>query len=123
MGAWDYGFDGNDTAADWFGDVFSGLDIDTHLDAALRYVDDFDRCRAAVYLLTVLGHSAYVWPGDLERLDEHVKKAAARLEAMLDPEQEAHRELVALWGDETSPVFDAIRGELAGLRAAHPHRL
>lgn len=123
MGTWSETFDGNDTAADWFADALRGAQIDRHLDEALRYDDSYAQCRAAVYLLTVLGASAYVWPGDLDRLDDHVQRAAARMEAMLDPEHAAHQELVELWGSADSSVFGEIRKELEALRAAHPRRL
>ncbi len=76
-----------------------------------------------MHLLTVLGASSYVWPGDLDRLDAHVQLAASRMEAMLDPAQAAHRELAQLWGSPDSAVFGEIRRELEALRSAHAHRL
>lgn len=119
VGTWSATFDGSDGAADWFSAALAGADIDTAIDAAFKYDDTFDQARAAAYLLTVLGRSSYVWPGDLDRLEGHVRTAAARLEAMLDPEADAGSELIALWGSAEAEVFDEIRKELAGLRAAH----
>lgn len=56
MGAWGHAAWDNDAAADWFGDVFEGLDLDSKIEAALRYDDhDDDKVRAAAYLLQVLG--------------------------------------------------------------------
>ena len=122
MGAWGYTFDGNDTAADWFRSALGDSNLDANIESALHHVDSYDTCRAAVYLLTVLGGSAYVWPGDLDRLSGFVKQAAERMEAMVAPESEANQELRALWGDD-SPVFTEIRRELDALRAAHAHIL
>lgn len=118
MGAWGYTFDGNDTAADWFANCFVGSDIDKNIAFALQHRDNYDQCRAAVYLLTVLGASSYVWPGDLDLLSGHVARAVSLMENMLDPAHESHQELVALWGPG-SPVFAEIRRELDALKASH----
>lgn len=122
MGAWDITFDGSDAAADWFHSALGGCHIDDALEEALRYTDNTSECRAAVYLLTTLGRSAYVWPGSLDKLDGFVQKAASRMEAMIDPESEVHRELVALWGDDDA-LFSLIRQELDDLKSAHKRRL
>lgn len=70
----------------WFGEVLAGIDIDARIGEALRY-DDYDRVRAACYLLAVLGHST-VWPGDLERLDGHLERGVEVLTEMIEPESE-----------------------------------
>lgn len=118
MGAWSTSLDGSDAAADWFSTALSG-NIDAALDDALRYSDTYAQIRAAAYLLTVLGRSSYIWPGDLDRLDSHVTKAIASLESMVQPDSEAHKELEELWGDYADELFGKIRAELDGLKAAH----
>ncbi|WP_430332935.1 hypothetical protein [Rhodococcus sp. ACT016] len=84
MGAWASAPWHNDAAADWFGDVFAGIDIDARIGDALEYDDDYDRVRAACYLLAVLRHST-VWPGDLERLDGHLERGVEMLTDMIEP--------------------------------------
>ncbi|MFF8817170.1 MULTISPECIES: DUF4259 domain-containing protein [Leucobacter] len=111
MGAWGSAPWHNDGAADWFAEVFQGIDIDAHIDQALKYDDDFDRIRAAGYLLTVLGHST-VWPGDLERLDNHLERAIELLTEMAEPDSE----FLELWEDEPG-VLEAVQAEIAALEA------
>lgn len=111
MGAWGNQPWDNDGAADWFAEVFQGIDIDGHIDEALKYDDDYDRIRAAGYLLAVLGHST-VWPGDLERLDDHLERAIELLSEMADPESE----FLELWEDEPD-VLEAVRAEIVVLEA------
>jgi hypothetical protein len=48
-----------------------------------------------------------------------VKTAAKRLEAMLDPETSAGKDMVELWGSPDAEVFGEIRKELARLKTAH----
>ncbi|MCS3427389.1 hypothetical protein M2388_001040 [Leucobacter aridicollis] len=91
--------------------MFQGIDIDGHIDEALKYDDDYDRIRAAGYLLAVLGHST-VWPGDLERLDDHLERAIELLSEMADPESE----FLELWEDEPD-VLEAVRAEIVVLEA------
>lgn len=119
MGTWSATFDGSDSAADWFATALDGCKIDSALDDAFKYYDSYGEIRAGAYLLTVLGCSSYVWPGELDRLDDHVRLAAKRLEAMLDPESEPGSDLIELWGSADAEVFGEIRKELANLKAAH----
>ncbi|MFM1724231.1 MULTISPECIES: hypothetical protein [Rhodococcus] len=109
MGAWGSAPWHNDAAADWFGGVFAGIDIDTHISDALEYDDDYDRVRAACYLLAVLGHSM-VWPGDLERLDGHLERGIELLTEMVEPESDFRE----LWEDAPE-VVEAVRAEIAEL--------
>ncbi|MGS2804996.1 hypothetical protein [Nocardia sp. MW-W600-9] len=111
MGAWGSAPWHNDAAADWFGDVFAGIDIDARIGDALEHGDDFDRVRAACYLLAVLGHST-VWPGDLERLDGHFERGVELLTEMIEPESEFRD----LWEDDPE-VIEAVRAEIAELEA------
>ncbi|QKT13676.1 hypothetical protein [Rhodococcus sp. W8901] len=111
MGAWGSAPWHNDAAADWFGDVFVGIDIDARIGDALEHDDDYDRVRAACYLLAVLGHSM-VWPGDLERLDGHLERGVELLTEMIEPESEFRE----LWEDDPE-VIEAVRAEIAELEA------
>ncbi|WP_458689488.1 hypothetical protein [Nocardia tengchongensis] len=111
MGAWASAPWQNDAAADWFGDVFEGIDIDARIDDAFEHDDDYDRARAACYLLAVLGHGT-VWPGDLERLDGHLERGVELLTEMIEPESEFRE----LWEDDPE-VIEAVRAEIAELAA------
>lgn len=92
MGAWGSKAWENDRAADWFSSFFDGIDVDSRIADALEDEEDHERIRATGHLLAVLGR-AYVWPGDLERLDEHPKRAIALLTQMLAPEGDQGGEL------------------------------
>uniref|UniRef100_UPI003A85D559 hypothetical protein n=1 Tax=Leucobacter sp. BZR 635 TaxID=3378705 RepID=UPI003A85D559 len=111
MGAWGSAPWHNDAAADWFGDVFAGIDIDAHITDAFQYDDDYDRVRAACYLLAVLGHSA-VWPGELEQLDDHLERGIELLNDMVEPGSDFRE----LWEDDSEVVL-AVRPEIAELEA------
>jgi hypothetical protein len=99
MGTWGIEPWANDAAADWFADFFDGLEVDQKIDIALRYPDDHDKIRAACYILGALGRT-YIWPGDLDKLDEHLQKGTDLLKGMLDPENH-DSDFLELWeGDE-----------------------
>ena len=117
MGAWGHAAWDNDAAADWFGDVFEGLDLDSKIEAALRYDDhDDDKVRAAAYLLQVLGIT-YVWPGDLARLDAPSSRAIALLEAMIDPDaQDEDTDSLELRGGSPAAIA-AVQAQIAALEA------
>ena len=104
MGAWGSAPWHNDAAADWFGDVFAGIDIDAHIADAFQYDDDYDRVRAACYLLAVLGHSA-VWPGELERLDDHLERGIELLNDMVEPGSDFRE----LWEDECRSCWPLLQ--------------
>ena len=109
MGAWGEQPWDNDTAADWFAGFFEGVDVDARIAASLAN-DDEDGCdeiRAACYILQTLGR-VYVWPGDLDKLGEHLRAGIAHLESMIDPKHAAGQELREMWGEE-SEVFASIR--------------
>ncbi len=111
MGVWGSKPWDSDGAADWFSEVFEGIDIDARIDAAFEYDDDYDQVRAAAYLLAVLGR-VYVWPGDLERLDEHLERGIELLSEMIAPDSDFRD----LWEDDPE-VIEAVRGEIAELEA------
>lgn len=111
MGAWGSAPWDTDGAADWFGNVFAGIDMDAHIDEAFKYEDDYDKIRAAGYLLAVLGRSM-VWPGDLERLDDHLEQGIELLSEMVEPGSDFRE----LWEDDAD-VIAAVRDEIAELEA------
>lgn len=115
MGAWGHKPWDNDTAADWFAGCFSGIDIDAKIDAAFKYrYDNYDEVRAACYILEVLGRT-YVWPGKLDRLDDHLKKGLDLLRAMIDPENdESQMDFLELWGNDPE-VIDSVKEQIKGL--------
>lgn len=105
MGAWGTEPWDNDDAADWFGEVFDGIDIDSKITQALAYdYDNYDQVRAAAYLLDVLGVS-YIWPGDLDKLDGHLERALQILTAMIDRESEDEEmDFLELWDDDPDVI-------------------
>lgn len=109
MGAWGTAPWHTDGAADWFGAAFAGADLDARIDEAFEYDDDYDRIRAACYLLAVLGRST-VWPGDLERLDGHLERGIDLLTEMIEPDSDFRD----LWDDDPE-VVEAVRSEIAEL--------
>jgi len=111
MGAWGSNPWDSDGAADWFSEFFEGIDVDARIDAAFEYDDDYDQIRAACYLLAVLGR-AYVWPGDLERLDDHLERGIELLSEMVEPDSD-FRELC----EDDPEIIEAVRGEIAELEA------
>lgn len=111
MGAWGSAPWDTDGAADWFAEVFAGIDIDAHVSEAFQYDDDYDKVRAAGYLLAVLGRST-VWPGDLERLDDHLERGIELLNDMVEPGSDFRE----LWEDDAD-VIAAVRAEIAELEA------
>ena len=114
MGTWGLGPWDSDDAADWCASAFQGMDIDAAMDDAFRYYDCWGKIRTACYLLRVLGVSAYVWPGDLDRLDEHIDKGLELLRGMAEP----GGEYLELWGEGGHPEIEArLAEEIAALEA------
>jgi hypothetical protein len=118
MGTWGTNPWDSDDAADWFADALKGLKLDKKLDRALAGPEDdnYDAIRAAGYLLQVLGR-AYIWPGDLDRLDEHIGKAIKLLETMIDPEaQDEDMEFLELW-DNDPDIISSVNGQIDALKS------
>ncbi|GAA1323635.1 hypothetical protein ACFSWE_09445 [Leucobacter albus] len=111
MGAWGSKPWESDGAADWFAEFFEGIDVDARIDAAFEYDDEYDQIRAAGYLLAVLGRPT-VWPGDLERLDDHLERGIELLTEMIEPDSDFRD----LWEDDPD-VVAAVRDEIAALEA------
>jgi hypothetical protein len=79
MGAWATWAWGNDSAADWFGDMFETTGLANYVEETLqRDVEDcHEEVRAAAYMLAVLGR-VHVWP--IDDLDNHLALAISKLE-------------------------------------------
>jgi hypothetical protein len=95
----------NDSAADWFSDVFEETQLAQRVAETLRLdiVDHHREIRAAASLLIFLGR-VRVWP--LKHLDEQLELAASKLEQMAAMPE----------ADRSMPV-DAVRAEAALLRS------
>ncbi|MEZ0229424.1 MAG: DUF4259 domain-containing protein, partial [Planctomycetota bacterium] len=66
MGTWGYKCWENDAAADWFLELFEGLELAERISATFDR-DNPDEIRAACHVLTQLGR-IYVWPGEGKKL-------------------------------------------------------
>jgi len=110
MGAWGASPWDSDGAADWFTEFFEDIDVDARIAAALEYDDEYDQIRAACYMLNTIGR-IYVWPGDLEKLEELLGRGIELLAAMLESDSE-FRELY----EEDDAVIEAVEKELADLK-------
>jgi hypothetical protein len=121
MGAWGKNAWDSDDAADWFADALKGLKLDKKLDKVFAEPEDnYDAVRAAAYLLQVLG-LAYVWPGDLERLDSHITRAIELLEAMIDPESDDEdMDFLELW-DNDPEIIESVREQIVVLTSRLKH--
>ena len=81
MSAWGPAAWDNDTAADWYGDLFDATALVRHVDDALARDPgvDPDVIRAAAHLLVQLGR-VYIWP--LRELDRQLPLAVRKLEVV-----------------------------------------
>ncbi len=86
MGAWGDKPWENDSAADFFDDLFPA-DFHDKVMAGLRSEDE-DEARAAAWLVSALAHSGYIWPGDPEQMAEACHLAATRLEQLATEAEE-----------------------------------
>ncbi|MEQ8460629.1 MAG: DUF4259 domain-containing protein [Sandaracinaceae bacterium] len=104
MGAWGMAPWDNDSAADWFGDLFEAAPLAQFVEETLRRDARAspDQVRAAAALLVMLGRT-YVWPR--KALEGHLSLAIAQMKIV----REAHQ------GD---PEWEAaVDSELAVLEA------
>ena len=81
MGTWGPAAWDNDSAADWFSDMFETTGLAAHVEDALRLDprESPDEIRAAAHVLIALGRT-YVWP--IDDLDRHIALAIEKLEAV-----------------------------------------
>jgi hypothetical protein len=97
MGAWGEAPWDNDSAADWFGDLFDATKLADRVEKTLKgdVEDAHEEIRAAAYLLVALGR-VYIWP--VKELDRHLELAIGKLEQIkvLDEYQQAPEFVVAI---------------------------
>jgi hypothetical protein len=79
MGAWGIAAWENDTAADWFGDLFDSTGLAKNVEETLNRdpEEHHEEIRAAAYLLVALGR-VYIWP--INELENHLVLAITKLE-------------------------------------------
>jgi len=106
MGTWAYRPWDNDSAADWFGDLFDETKLAERIESTLRRdsQDSHEEIRAAAAVLLLLGHT-YVWP--IKRLDADLALAADRLEEILR---------LTIY-EEVPEIEESIRDEVQELRS------
>lgn len=78
MGCWGVKAYENDSAADWFGDLWDDCPVPARVEAALQLEleDCHEEIRAAAHILIQLGDT-YIWPVAL--IDKHCDLAVRRL--------------------------------------------
>lgn len=106
MSAWAASAWDNDSAADWFGDMFDATGLAKYVEETLeRDVEEYhEEIRAAAYMVVVLGR-VYVWP--INDLDNHLALAITKLE-----------KIKALQTYQVAPDFvKAIDEEIAVLKS------
>jgi Domain of unknown function (DUF4259) len=79
MGAWGVAPWDNDSAADWFGDLFDEIPLAARVEEILNADPEeyAEEIRAAAALLIMLGRT-YMWPVD--DMDRHLELAIAQME-------------------------------------------
>jgi hypothetical protein len=79
MGCWGVKAYDNDSAADWFGDLWEDFPVPARIEETLKLdiEDSHEEIRAAAYVLVQLAR-IYVWPSD--DINRHCDVAAQRLE-------------------------------------------
>lgn len=110
MGMWGHAAWENDGAADWFGDLFSTSKLATRVEKMLKAkdVEEYhEEIRAAAHIVVALGQ-VYIWP--IELLDQHLRLAIEKLEAI--------KQLEEFEGDEAFAA--TIDADLAILRSRLP---
>ena len=105
MGTWGPAAWDNDSAADWFADMFETTKLATHVEESLSLdpQESPDEIRAAAYVLVALGRT-YVWP--IDDLDRHIRMAIEKLEA-----------IKLLYAEDDPDYETTIDDELAALKA------
>lgn len=98
MGTWENAPWDNDSAADWYGDLFDEIRLASKVEATLcgdpeEYADEI---RAAAALLIMLGRT-YMWP--IDDIDRHLKLAISQMEKV-QAVYEDDPELAAAIADE-----------------------
>jgi hypothetical protein len=120
MGTWATRPWDNDSAADWFGDLFDETKLADRVEATLRLdpVDSHDEIRAAASVVLLLGHT-YVWP--IKQIDKHLTLAADQLEQILRLEiYEEAPEIVASIREEIEELRSRIKSPNSTIQASKP---
>ena len=106
MGTWDTAPWGNDSAADWYADLFEKTGLAKEVEEALNLNvnDRHDEIRAAAALVVLLGRT-YIWP--VYDLDRHLALAADKLEEV------SRVDVIA----ESPEIVQQIRAEIEELRS------
>lgn len=104
MGAWGHAPWDDDSAADWFGDMFDAIPLATKVEETLSLdADEYAaEIRAAASLLIMLGRT-YIWP--IDDIDRHLELAISKME-----------EVRAVYADEPE-LAAAVDDDLAILRS------
>lgn len=79
MGAWDLAPWDDDSAADWFGDLFDEIPLANKVEEALNLdpEESAAEIRAAASLLIMLGRT-FIWP--IDDIDRHLQMAISQME-------------------------------------------
>ena len=104
MGAWGFAPWDDDSAADWFGDLFDEIPLASKVEKTLQ-LDPKEysaEIRAASALLVMLGRT-YIWP--IDDIDRHLKLAITQME-----------KIRAVYADELEFVA-AVDSEIAILKS------
>ncbi len=106
MGAWGTAAWDNDSAADWYGNLFDATGLAKHVEEALNRdpEEDADVIRAAAFVLVQLGR-VYIWP--VNDLNRHLALAIRKLEAVRELEE----------FQEAEGFVGSIDAEIAELRS------
>ena len=98
LGAWDRSPWDNDSAADWFGDLFDEIPLAQKVEETLNLdpQEHHEDIRAAAAILIMLGRT-YIWP--IDDIDRHLQLAISRLEQLRDL-------YVELGGDDWRDTLD-----------------
>jgi hypothetical protein len=112
VGTWGHEPWDNDNAADWYGDFFQDLKVDSLNEVFAVEEDDSDEFRAACFVLQTLGRG-YVWPAKRHKdLVSLLDRAIVRLEAMIKPGSEFLDE----WNNSPQ-VVESVKWQIDELKA------
>jgi hypothetical protein len=108
MGCWGVKPFENDSAADWFGDLWEEFSVPAKVEETLKLdLDDaHEEIRAAAHILLQLGDT-YIWPVD--SIDPHCDLAARRLEEIKAMEEYSGAEFQA----ELQKEIDTLRSRIS----------
>lgn len=105
MGTWGTAAWDNDSAADWFGEMFEKTKLAKYVEKTLKKnpEDEPEEIRAAAYVMVALGRT-YIWP--IDDIDNHLALAVSKLEAVK-----------SLYAEKTQDFATEIEKEIATLKS------